>query len=503
MIKNKAKLAIKFISFVLVTCVCVGLVNEWCKPKYYYTQTWPATNTYMDFYNLERNSVDVLFFGSSFAVSSFNPQVIYDNYGITSYNLGCEQQSLVITYYWLREALKYQSPKIVVLDTYILYKYMGNYVYNNMNCSEGAVRKAMDSMRLSPLKWEAGKAIEEIDPTQSGLSFMLLNIRYHTRWTGLGEDDYTEESMIEHGGVKGFTVIGGSDPDLEYTPFKDSDISAVDAEPMVETSREYLDKIVDLCAEKNIQLVLTNIPCGEPITRYKSTKGYADAHGLPYYDFNEEVIYNEINYSAAEDLLGHPNYLGSEKISLYMGNIFATEYGIQPREDESYNISRELYEHKIENIKLTQTTDIYQYLDMLNNDKYSVFIFAPTAYSAYMNDEIMDRLLALGFNTDLREISDGTHYCAVKDSSGITERLTEKDLNFSGSIRGGLTTYSFKIDTSVMITNYQTYSMMINGVQCGNKNAGLNIVIYDNDLKCIIEKVNLNTNVPELTITRY
>ena len=503
MVKNRAKLTIKFILFVLITCICVGIVNELLKPKYYYDQEYPTTNTYMDFYKLEKNSVDVLFFGSSHGVNSFNPQVIYDNYGITSYNLSSAQQSIVVTYYWLREALKYQSPKVVILDTYTLHKYYDAYVYNDMNCSEGAVRSAMDSMRLSPLKWEAGKAIEEIDPTQSGLSFLLLNIRYHTRWTSLGEDDYTEEAMIEHGGVKGFAVLGETDPDLSYVPFKDSDIGTVDAEPMAETAEEYLDKIVDLCAKENIQLILVNIPCAEPVARYKSTKEYADSRGLSYYDFNEEILYNEIDYNASENLLNHPNYLGAEKVSLYIANLLATKYGVQSRKDQSYDLSRELYEHKIENINLKNITDIYQYLDMINNDKYSVFIFAPTEFSTYINDEIMNKLSRLGFAADLRGIPDGTHYCAVKDLCGVTEELTEDDISFSGSIRGGLTTYSFNIDTSVMLTDYQTYSLTVSETQCIKKNTGLNIIIYDNDLKTIVDRINFNTNDAELTATRY
>lgn len=140
---------------------------------------------------------------------------------------------------------------------------------------------------------------------------------------------------------------------------------------------------------------------------------------------------------------------------------------------------------------------------MLNNNYYSVFIFAPTAFSAYMNDEIMFRLFNLGFTTDLRSVPDGTHYCAVKDSSGITEKLSNDDVSFSGSIRGGLTIYSFIINTSVMLKPYQTYSMIVNGDECGNQKDGLNIVIYDNDLKNIIDKVNINTNDAELTVTRY
>ena len=212
------KYAIKCVTFVLLTGFLVGMVNTCLKPKYYYNQMWPSTNTYLDFYNLDKNSVDVLFLGSSHAMCTFNPQIIYDTYGITSYNLASEQQSLVVSYYWLREALKYQTPKVVVLDTYMLYKFGANYVYNDMNCSEGSVRKAMDGMRPSPLKWEAARTIAQIDPTQSALSYLFLNIRYHARWNNLNEDDFTESSMIEHGGVKGFTTTGGTAPSLHRSP---------------------------------------------------------------------------------------------------------------------------------------------------------------------------------------------------------------------------------------------------------------------------------------------
>lgn len=502
--RNSAvKLAVKFVSFVLVTLFCVGAVNECLKPKYYYNQMWPSTNTYLDFYALEKNSVDVLFLGSSHAMCAFNPQVIYDTYGITSYNLGSEQQSLVVSYYWLREALKYQSPRAVVLDTYILHKFGANYVYNDLNSSESSVRKAMDSMRLSPLKWEAAQTIERIDPTQSALSYIFLNIRYHTRWSLLDEDDYTEGSMIAHGGVKGFTTTGGGSTESTYVPFQDSDADSVEAESMFDTSQEYLDKIVALCAEKNIQLILTNIPCGESIERYKSTRDYAAAHGLPYYDFNEMTLYNAIHYNDGEDLLSHPNYRGAEKISLYLGSLLATEYGVPSREDASYDQSRAVYNHALANIDLTLTTDPCDYLDKLGRDGYTLFLFAPKSYSAYMSDAIMERLFALGFQADLRSVSEGNHYCAVRDAGQITEQIDWQDFSFSGSVRDGLTPYSFCIDTSIMVPSGQTFSMLIGGTECGNQSDGLDIAVYDTELKTIIDRVNINTNDPALPLTHY
>lgn len=497
----KAKRFIKFVSFVLITCLCVGIINEWLKPKYYYNDTWPSTNTFKDFYDLEKDSVDVLFFGSSHAVSSLNPQILYDTYGITSYNLGSEQQSLVVTYYWLREALKYQSPKAVVIDTYMLHKFSDSYVYNDMNCSEAAVRKAMDNMRLSPLKWEAAKTIEKTDPTQDSLSYILPNIRYHSRWTSLGEDDFSEASMVDHGGIKGFTVMNGTDPELEYTPFRAEDAENVNADIMMEPSRTYLSKAIDLCREKGIQVILINIPCGESIERYRSTKDFADSCGVPYYDFNEASLYNEIGYNASEDLLSHPNYHGAEKVTLYLGKLLSGQYGIAPREDPSYDASRVLYEHKLENIRLGETTDLHQYLPLLNQDRYTVFIFAPTAFSACLDDETMNALFSLGFSTELRGVRDGTHYCAVKDASGTVEQLTEEDLQFTGAIRNGLTTYSFKVDTTNMTS--KTYELKIGDSNCSGMTTGLNFVIYDNEQKMVIDRVNFDTTTEELTATRY
>ncbi len=502
MVKSKIKITIKLVLFVIVICTCVSMVNEWMKPKYYYTEDWPSTNTYMDFYKLERNTVDVLFFGSSHAVSSFNPQVIYDDYGITSYNLGSEQQSLLVTYFWLREALKYQSPKAIVLDTYTFHKYRDAYIYNNMNCSEESVRKAMDSMRFSPLKVEASMAIEKVDPTHIGLSFLLLNIRYHSRWTSLGENDYTENEMINHGGIKGFSALNGTEPGKKEVTFKDSDLSTAEAEPMVEIADEYLDKIVELCKKEGIELILVNIPCGESINRYKTTKEFADKNNLPYYDLNEEKLYNDIGYNAEKYRYGHPNYLGAEVISRFIGELLLDDYNIPTRKDKSYDQSRINYENRIDNIKLIETVDVNKYLEELNNSRYSVFALVPANIGDYIDDEFLKRWNALGFTNDIKQAKDGTHYCAVKSDGKTMEKCVSEDLDFSGSIRNGVVQYRFTIDTKKMTQKGHKYSMVVNGTECGNTKAGLDIVVYDNEYKKIIDKVNIDTTVEERTFTR-
>jgi hypothetical protein len=103
--------------------------------------------------------VDVLFLGSSQTAAGFNPQNLYDSFGIRSYNLGSNHQSLWASYYWLREALGRQSPKVVVLDCYELF-------LDNRK-DEGDARLALDDMRWGKVKKEAVDTVCGFDESQS------------------------------------------------------------------------------------------------------------------------------------------------------------------------------------------------------------------------------------------------------------------------------------------------------------------------------------------------
>lgn len=134
--------------------ICVGLVisvflytQDILVPKFY-TDRWKVTATYQNFYREPENSIQVLFLGSSFGSISFIPQELYDEYGYTSYNLCCEQQSMVTSYYWLKEALTYQQPQVVVLETGLLF-----------GGSDGGVLESPEEMTrvaFDPMRWSAG-----------------------------------------------------------------------------------------------------------------------------------------------------------------------------------------------------------------------------------------------------------------------------------------------------------------------------------------------------------
>ena len=78
------------------------------------------------FYELPKDSVDLLFVGSSHAIVNFNVGKLYDDYGITSFVFGGAMQPMWNSYYALKEALKTQKPKLIVLEGYSVC-FTGNY----------------------------------------------------------------------------------------------------------------------------------------------------------------------------------------------------------------------------------------------------------------------------------------------------------------------------------------------------------------------------------------
>ena len=71
-----------------------------------------------DFYALEKNSIDVLFIGSSHVVNGIKSQVIENITGMKTMSCAIIGQYLPFHVAYLKEALKYQHPKFLIIDMY-------------------------------------------------------------------------------------------------------------------------------------------------------------------------------------------------------------------------------------------------------------------------------------------------------------------------------------------------------------------------------------------------
>ena len=347
---NRLRYVIKAAAFLTVLCLCLGFFSVLLTPKYYQEDIYPTTSTFCEFYQLEKNSVDVLFLGSSHAVTAFDPCVLYENWGLTSYNLGSEQQSLLISYYWLKEALRYQKPSAVVLDTYFLFPY---YNSSPINAKEAYLRKALDFMRRSPVFFEAVHEITKTEPEQSAVSYLFPGVRYHDRLHTLTEKDYQFSRLVHTEGLMGYGMLLYESEDERYEPI--DMFGDADPDEMVPLMADCLDRIVSLCEENDIALILTKTPAvGQTAEKSQCTQNYADEHGLMFIDFNDSSVYfSELEYNFYSDNSDneHANLWGANKITNYLGGILTDEWMLEGQEHPAWDALSDRHEARLEEME--------------------------------------------------------------------------------------------------------------------------------------------------------
>ncbi len=484
---EKCLFIVRALAFFLILSFLIVVINYILTPKKYYDEAWSTTSTYKGFYQMKKDSVDVLFLGSSHAASGFNPQEIYNHAGIRSYNLGCEQQSLLVSYYWLKEALKYQKPKAVILDTYMLFEY--NHV-EALNTAESCTRMAMDAMRWSPVKYEAIKAICDHDELQTFNSYLFKNIRFHTRWTNLTEQDFTFSQLEDHFELKGFSALNkkgiGVNPD--YQPYADFDTTECeDPDPLM---IEYLDQIRKLCDEKQIRLVLVKTPANVwSIRKHNYTAGYAAEHNIDFIDFNTKEFFDACGFIFAEDMHdnGHSNIWGAEKLSVYLSDVLREKYGIGGGEyGEQWADTDAFYRRIRSDCELKYITDLDAYIKAIDQERYTVLIGVRNDMTQYVNEDVKAAFSRLGLKLNAEKY-DG-YYAAISDYNTV-ECAGHELLKYSGSTRDKL--QNFSIVSGGYDAGAQC-SIKIGNTEYAKNWNGFNIVVYSEETRKVLDTAVYN-----------
>ncbi len=494
--KRNISYMIKAVIFAIITAFVVTGINRIENPKYFYNSTWPTTATYTGFYKMPKNSVDVLFFGSSHAASSMCPQELYDKYGITSYNLGCEQQNLLVSYYWLKEALKYQKPKAVVVDTYMLQLYSDK---EPLNTSEACTRKAIDYMRWGKVKCSAISDICKEDTNQDIWSYYLTNIRFHNRWTWLEESDFTYSQLAKHYETKGYAPLYNSNSNQNYKSFSVDDVNGKhELHPLM---TKYMSKIVDLCRENNIEIILIKTPTKQTGVEYhNAVQALAAENHVKFFDLNEKSEYLKLKYNFDLDMAdaGHPNVSGATKITNYVGRMLQSEYGIESRKDAAWDNSKWYWRDVKAMYSLSRENDIVRYLKKINNERYSIFMAVKDEASGGLKKEVADAMHEMGFAFAL-EGQWRNSYVAVKTPDEIFEKVSAQEIKKDGTFRDGRVGYKI---SSAGYDCGNAASICLSGTEYSKNQRGINIVVYDNIGQKVIDSVCFDTCVPEETASR-
>lgn len=325
--KKSKKIILEIIALILSLAVLLGVTSylgyRYMPDRKDYGATW---NMYL---KEKENSIDLMFVGSSMAYCDVIPARIYENTGHTAYVLSAPYMMPDTMYYYIKEALRTQSPEVIMLEATSFFFTINEADYYKVNIGymPYSINRLEATLFASPAK------------EKLGLLFPLFN--YHERW-----EQYTLKEHIEPRSdavsdiMAGYTYLEKAEPQTERF-----EREFLCTEEEYEHNLDYLNMIKRLCSEKGIELELFVVPaceylCSELSDGLKETPGETRL-----VNFNDH--FDEIGFDLEKDFFDkrHTNFTGAIKFSDYLSEYIEENYDLSGNEHDT-----DLWKKRVEHI---------------------------------------------------------------------------------------------------------------------------------------------------------
>lgn len=312
--KNKIIInIIKALSFCILFCVIFKITSDILRDK---TEATSISN----FYYEPKDTLDVVFFGSSHMFTDVYPMELWNDYGIASYNFGQGLQSLPLSYYSVQEVINKQHPKLIVIEMYMS-------LVDTKIVNAPSAHKTLDNIPLSLTKI---KAIKDCIEPEARLEYLLTLSAYHSRWKSLTGKDF---DINKYDYQKGALVYKGV-YQQETPEIIDSSLT----QDITEIPLEYINKIIDLCDKKNTDLLFVTTPYyASPEEQKKLNMVYSIAEKADVKYLNLFYYLDELKFDYSTDMFdtAHQNVSGAKKTTSFLGKYIKDNYDIPDRRNDS------------------------------------------------------------------------------------------------------------------------------------------------------------------------
>lgn len=262
-------------------------------------------------YSEPDDSLDVLIVGSSHVNSGYIPNLLWQENGASACNVFSWSQPMWISYHYIKEALKTQSPSVIVLEMFGM-----TYGHSTIMPEEIDRTNYLNSFTIDPgLNFlEMTRTVEFCGLDLRSYEDFLNLPRFHTRWKMLNAEMFTYDPHDERDPLKGYglSMTSAAQPVPSF--------SEQPAFEPYEYCVEYLEKITALCEKNDIQLIFTVTPYVYNETEqgiFRWIDEYAQAHGIPFLNYNgEDGRRIGIDYETDLSDWGHVNFFGAQKLTM-------------------------------------------------------------------------------------------------------------------------------------------------------------------------------------------
>lgn len=292
----------------------------------------------VNLYRQPEDSVDVLVVGTSLAYSGVNTNVLWREYGIASYDLCSAEQPFWVSYYVIREALKTQHPKVIVLDAKPA-------IYSLDYSKRG--RTILSTFGIRGIENRFGAMIACSGSLENALSYILGLPEVHSNYIKVTAKDFVFPP--DNGGrgeswkgyIESDEVEQHQRPSLTWNGVRRS---------LNEREEEYARKIFELAQEKGIELVLVGFPNPDYANDhmyYNTLWSIAEEYGFSGMNYNDPTLRFGLRYSSDFADWQHLNVKGSVTLSKRLGKDLKERYDLPDHRGEekyaSYDVCAETW----------------------------------------------------------------------------------------------------------------------------------------------------------------
>lgn len=264
-----------------------------------------------------------------------------------------------------------------------------------------------------------------------------------------------------------------------------------------------------LCREQGIQLILIKTPTlAQTLQQHNTIAAYAEKNDVSFFDFNEKKLFEKIGFDYAQDMNdsstggtknAHANPSGARKMTYYMGEILSGQYGLGAYTDQQWEDTRNFGDGVWKDFQLRYENRLEKYLELLKDSRYTVFFAVKEDGAGYLDEGLQEKLKELGLKADLDGGEKKSYSAVVEAGKAVYEEMSGERLEELGSFRGGKVVYQI-VSAGAGCGN--DCSIKINGGEQARRKRGLNIVVYNHEMKSVVDSVCFDMCVPELTAVR-
>ena len=277
------------------------------------------------------DDIDIQVYGSCHAYTSFDAKSFTEEYGISSYNMSNPGEIMPTTYLRMMERFKRDIPEVALVEIW------GTNAYETYDSTEDILGRFLKSnvedIPLSIDKLEVIADYETLDIWED--NFALFKYKSRLLEFSLTENDFnysferaynmynTEkedwlynemENRFENNGFFSNDSQDISDYAQKQATVERTDVLEVEADLM-----KYLDKVIGLCEENNVELIFYRAPyisTENELRKKNYLEQYFEERNIPFYDLEREITYD---YTEDFEDYYHLSKKGAAKSTEYLG----------------------------------------------------------------------------------------------------------------------------------------------------------------------------------------